>query len=72
MIYYSYVLGGLFLKLGFPLTFPSLRNLKGPGAKIESNGPMYQFTICWKDCCVHLLFSLLKNISVNTGVSDYI
>ena len=25
-----------------------------------------------KDCCVHLLFSLLKNISVNTGVSDYI
>ena len=72
MIYYHYVLGGLLLKLGFPLTFPSLQNLKGSGAKIGTNGPMYQFTICWKDCCVHLLFSLLKNISVNTGVSDYI
>ena len=72
MIYYHYVLGGLLLKLGFPLTFPSLQNLKGPGAKIESNGPMYQITLCLKDCCAHPLFSVQTNIYVNTRVSDYI
>ena len=56
----------------FPPNIPLSARPQGSGAKIGTNGPMYQFTICWKDCCVHLLFSLLKNISVNTGVSDYI
>ena len=60
MIYYHYILGGLLLKLGFPLSAKP----QGVGGQDWNQ---------WTDVSnYNMLFSVPTNISVNTRVSDYI